>query len=123
IACLKVRGSGSETELASCSSDASSSSSDQMIGGSAGGSAGSLTFHHSPGGCEMCCMQRGASGIGGGTGGKMGSCGGGKSTGTSSGGGRGSAGTGTGGRVCLSYLLVTMLVPSSGMTMLYVSST
>src|SRR6266508_5531616 len=70
-----------------------------MIGGSAGGSAGCLTFHHSPGGRETCCVRRGASGIGGGTGGKMGSCGGGKSIGTSSAGGRGSAGTGTGGRV------------------------
>src|SRR6266545_2493613 len=71
MACLKVHGSGSETELASCSSGASSSSSDQMIGGSAGGSAGCLTFHHSPGGREMRCVRQGASGIGGGTGGKM----------------------------------------------------
>src|SRR6266511_4333254 len=92
-----------------------------MIGGSAGGSAGSLTFHHSPGGCEMCCMQRGASGIGGGTGGKMGSCGGGKATGTSSGGGRGSAGTGTGGRVavvrsCWNYHLVILLTTRAAST-------
>ena len=56
IACLKVRGSGKEAEFA-CS-PSSSSSSDHITGGSASGPAECLTFHHSPGGHEMCDVQR-----------------------------------------------------------------
>src|SRR6266568_4677995 len=79
IACLKVRGSGTEAEFA-CS-PSSSSSSDYITGGLASGSAECLTFHYSPGGCKMrdvqqrsssgCCTGagRGMSTSGGNTGG------------------------------------------------------
>ena len=55
IACLKVQGSGTEAEFA-CS-PSSSSFSDHITGGSASGSAEHITFHHSPGGHEICNVQ------------------------------------------------------------------